>query len=127
MSKGFAPVSTTNQRPTPPTAPAVDAQEIQSKWLSYFEDLDAPRGAKGRLHPFLSVVIIAMGATIGRARGWEDIELYAEGHGQWLETFLELPWGIPHADCYRRVFAQIKPDALHSCFRRWVTEIVKDT
>ncbi|MGK7876740.1 MAG: hypothetical protein AB4426_26660 [Xenococcaceae cyanobacterium] len=29
MSKGFAPVSTTTQCPTPPTAPAVDAQEIQ--------------------------------------------------------------------------------------------------
>ncbi len=56
MSKGFAPVSTTTQRPTLPTAPAVEAQEIQSKWLSYFEDLDDPRGAKGRLHPFLSVV-----------------------------------------------------------------------
>lgn len=127
MSKGFASVSATTQHPTPPTAPAVDAQEIQSKWLSYFEDLDDPRGAKGRLHPFLSVVMIAILATIGGARGWDDIELYAEGHAQWLEKFLDLPWGIPHADCYRRVFAQIEPDALHRCFRRWVTEIVKDT
>ncbi len=127
MSKGFAPVSTTTHRPTPPTAPAVDAQEIQSKWLSYFEDLADPRGAKGRLHPFLSVVMIAILATIGGATGWEDIELYAEGHAQWLGTFLALPHGIPHADCYRRVFARIEPDALHFCFRRWVTEIVKDT
>lgn len=127
MSKGFAPVSTTTQRPTRPTAPAFDAQDIQSKWLSYFEDLDDPRGAKGRLHPFLSVVMIAILATIGGARGWDDIELYAEGHAQWLETFLELPWGIPHADCYRRVFARIEPKALHRCFQRWVTEIVKDT
>ena len=45
MSKGFASVSTTTQPPTRPTAPAVEAQEIQSKWLSYFEDLDDPRGA----------------------------------------------------------------------------------
>ncbi len=127
MSKGFAPVSTTTQRPTLPTSPAVDAQEIQSKWLSYFEDLDDPRGAKGRPHPFLSVVMIAILATIGGARGWEDIELYAEGHAQWLGTFLALSHGIPHADCYRRVFARIEPDALHRCFRRWVTEIVKET
>ena len=127
MSKGFAPVSSTTQRPTRLTAPAVDAREIQSKWLSYFEDLEDPRGAKGRLHPFTRVVMIAILATIGGATGWEDIELYAEGHAQWLETFLELPWGIPHADCYRRVFARIEPNALQRCFQQWVTEIVKET
>ncbi len=126
MSKGFAPVSTSSKRSTL-AAPAVETQEVESKWLSYFEDLDDPRSAKGRLHPFLSVVMIAILATIGGATGWDDIELYAEGHAQWLETFLDLPWGIPHADCYRRVFARIEPDALHRCFRRWVTEIVKDT
>ncbi len=71
--------------------------------------------------------MIAILATIGGAKGWDDIELYAEGHVQWLETFLELPWGIPHADCYRRVFAQIEPEALQRCFQRWVKEIVKDT
>ncbi|MDJ0595297.1 MAG: hypothetical protein QNJ72_35845 [Pleurocapsa sp. MO_226.B13] len=31
------------------------------------------------------------------------------------------------ADCYRRVFARIEPNALQRCFQRWVTEIVKDT
>ena len=71
--------------------------------------------------------MIAILATIGGARGWEDIELYAEGHAQWLGTFLALPHGIPHADCYRRVFARIEPEALHRCFRLWVTELVKET
>ncbi len=125
MPKGFAPVPTPSKRPA--TAPALDAQDIQSKWLSYFEDLDDPRSAKGTLHPLLSVVMIAILATIGGATGWEDIEVYGEGQAQWLETFLDLPWGIPKADCYRRVFARIEPDALACCFQRWVAEIVKDT
>ncbi len=56
--------------------------------------------------------MIAILATIGGATEWEDIELYAEGHAQWLGTFLALPHGIPHADCYRRVFARIEADAL---------------
>ncbi len=68
MPKGFAPVPTPSKRPA--TAPALDAQDIQSKWLSYFEDLDDPRSAKGTLHPLLSVVMIAILATIGGATGW---------------------------------------------------------
>jgi len=126
-TRGFAPVSAPSKRSTIPPTPALEAQEVQSKWLSYFEDLEDPRNPKGTLHPFLSVVIIGILATIGGATGWEDIEVYAEGQAQWLATFLEFPWGIPKADCYRRVFAQIKPESLASCFQRWVSEIVKDT
>lgn len=125
MSAGFAPIARSSKRP--PMAPATDAQEIQSKWLSYFEDLEDPRSARGRLHPFLSIVMIATLATIGGARGWDDIELYAQAHAHWLETFLDLPWGIPRADCYRRVFARIAPDALQRCFQCWVKEVVKAT
>ena len=126
-TKGFAPVPTASKRPTITPTPALDAQDVQAKWLSYFDDLEDPRHPKGTLHPFWSVVIIGVLATIGGATGWEDIEVYAEGQAQWLETFLDLPWGILKADCYRRVFVQIKPETLASYFQRWVSEIVKDT
>lgn len=125
--KGFAPVPTPSKLPTITPTPALDAQDVQAKWLSYFDDLEDPRNPKGTLHPFLSVVIIGILAAIGGATGWEDIEVYAEGQAQWLETFLELPWGMPKADCYRRVFVQIKPEALARCFQGWGSEIVKDT
>ncbi len=125
MAKGFASVPPAST-PSVPVQP-LDAQSIQDQWLSYFEDLSDPRHAKGTLHPFLSVVMIAILATIGGAKGWDDIEVYAEGHAHWLETFLDLPWGIPKADCYRRVFAHLAPEALGQCFHRWVSEIVKAT
>ena len=126
-TKGFGPVPTASNRPTIPPTLAPEAQEVQSKWLSYFDDLEDPRHPKGTLHPFLSVVIIGVLATIGGATGWEDIEVYAEGQAQWLATFLDFPWGIPKADCYRRVFVQIKSEILARCFHRWLAEIVKDT
>lgn len=91
------------------------------------ESLKDPRGQKGIEHNFLSIVLIAVLATIGGATGWEDIELYAQSHQDWLETFLDLKHGIPHADTYRRVFALIEPDALQDCFAHWVEQIVKAT
>ncbi len=106
---------------------AVDAESVQAEWLSQFERLKDPRKPKGIEHNFLSIVLIAILATIGGATGWEDIELYAQSHQTWLATFLDLKHGIPHADTYRRVFALIPPEALQECFLGWVKQIVEAT
>lgn len=106
---------------------AVDAESVQAQWLSQFQSLKDPRKPKGTEHNFLSIVVIAILATIGGATGWEDIELYAESHQIWLGTFLDLKHGIPHADTYRRVFALIPPDALQECFLGWVKQLVEAT
>ena len=91
---------------------AVDAESVQAQWLSQLQSLQAPRKRKGVEHNFVSIVLIAILATLGGATGWEDIELYAESHHAWLATFLDLKHGVPHGDTYRRVFARIAPDAL---------------
>jgi len=72
-------------------------------------------------------VLIAILATIGGATGWEDIELYAESHQSWLESFLDLSHGIPHADTYRRLFERIDPESLQRCFLKWVNQVVEAT
>lgn len=62
---------------------AVDAEQVQQQWLSQFEELQDPRGLQGQTHAFLSIVLIAILATIGGATGWEDMELYGESHQAW--------------------------------------------
>lgn len=129
MAKGFgAPTQSSHASvASPGITPAVDATSIQQQWLSTFAELDDPRGSQGVEHAFLSIVMIAVLATIGGATGWEDIELYAESHEVWLTTFLDLRHGIPHADTYRRVFARMNPQALQQCFLGWVHSIVEAT
>jgi len=102
MVNGFrAPI-----QPKPGTArkqslrPAVDAAAVQQQWLSTFAQLDDPRGRQGIEHAFLSIVMIAVFATLGGATGWDEIELYAESHETWLATFLY------H---FRKFSLQIKP------------------
>lgn len=70
---------------------------------------------------------IAILAALGGATGWEDIELYAVSHQSWLETFLDLRNGIPHADTYRRVFERLNPAALQQCFLSWIANVVEQT
>ena len=100
-------------------------EQVQQQWLSQFEELQDPRGLQGQTHAFLSIVLIAILATIGGATGWEDMELYGESHQAWLETFLDLRHGIPYADTYRRVFEQINPESLQRCFLNWVSQVVE--
>jgi hypothetical protein len=100
---------------------------VQQQWLAQFEPLQDPRGLQGQMHAFLSIVLIAILATIGGAEGWEDIELYGESHQAWLETFLDLQHGVPQADIYRRVFERLDPEALHRCFLQWVNQVVEAT
>lgn len=129
MSQGFGlkPQSSQDPAKRPILESAVDAESIQAQWLEQFSSLDDPRGRQGIEHNFLSIVLIAVLATIGGATGWEDIELYGESHRSWLSTFLDLKQGIPHADTYRRVFSCIKPEALQQSFLSWIDQLVRAT
>ena len=104
MAKGFTSKSESSKS-------KIQTKQTLKDWVSFFEELEDPRGKQGREHDFLSIVMIAILAVIGGAQGWEDIELYAESHQQWLAELLDLRNGVPHADTYRRVFALIEPES----------------
>lgn len=113
MTQGFKEksVKSGKNRKSSRLKPSIDCQQLQQQLAKHFEDLKDPRGSQGVLHPFISIVTIALLATIGGAQGWEDIEIYGVSHEEWLSSFLKLPFGIPSADTYRRLFAKISPQA----------------
>jgi len=81
---------------------------------------------KGRCeHRFLDIMTIALLAVLAGAEGWQGIETYGQAKKTWLRTFLELPNGIPSHDTFRRVFAQIDPEAMESSFRHWVGTLIE--
>lgn len=125
MAKGFGSPCSQQSPQQHSTSAETDVQQLQAKWLKHFQSLEDPRGGQGKLHSFFSIIVIAIFATIAGATGWDDMELYAETHAEWLATFLDLRHGIPHADTYRRVLAHIDPEALHECFLAWVTDVVE--
>lgn len=81
---------TGNKRQSSSLVPATDCEQAHQKLADNFKDLQDPRGKQGVLHPFISIVIIALLATIGGATGWEDVETYGVSHHRWLSSFLQL-------------------------------------
>src|SRR3712207_6685119 len=83
-----------------------------------FAGLADPRATRRCDHRLIDILAIAVCAVIACAEGWEDIELYGRSKRAWLETFLELPNGIPSHDTFRRVFMLLDPAPFEACFLR---------
>src|SRR5919106_2108329 len=88
-----------------------------------FTELQDPRETRRCDHRLIDILAIAVCAVIACAESWEDIELYGRSKRAWLETFLELPNGIPSHDTFRRVFMLSDPDAFEACFARWAQSL----
>lgn len=96
-----------------------------SSLLKHFETLEDPRTAYLIEHRLLDIVALTICAVVCGAEGWEDIEAYGRSKLEWLETFLELPNGIPSHDTVSRVFARLEPSKLQECFVNWVKAIAQ--
>ncbi|MEM9117556.1 MAG: ISAs1 family transposase, partial [Cyanobacteria bacterium P01_F01_bin.56] len=100
-----------------------EAKTLKQSILKHFQDLDGPRVERGQHHPLVSLVSIAILATLAGADSFVAIERYGTAKQSWLETFLKLPDGIPSHDTFGRVMAMLSPEALESRFLAWVSGI----
>lgn len=100
---------------------------MPSTVLDFFADLPDPRVKRTQLHKLEDILAITICAVICGAEGWTDIELFGRCKQSWLETFLELPNGIPSHDTFARVIASIKPDEFERRFQKWTQALAEST
>jgi hypothetical protein len=74
-----------------------------NSFKQYFGELPDPGEGQNVQHPLLSIMSIAVCAVICGADNWVDVAMFGQAKQAWLETFLELPHGIPpHNSMLRR-------------------------
>jgi len=88
--------------------------------VNVFSSMHDPRSTRGRKHPLVNVVVIAICGVICGADSWVGIEEWAEAKEQWLAGFLDMSEGVPSHDTLGRVFAVLSPKAFQEAFTRWV-------
>lgn len=74
-------------------------------------------------HKLVDIITISLLAVICGADGWVGIETYGQAKQTWLETFLELPNGIPSHDTFARVISRLDPEMLEQNFQAWVKQM----
>jgi predicted transposase YbfD/YdcC len=89
----------------------------------HFGEMTDPCMDRVKLHKLLDILVIAICAVIAGADNWEDVEEFGKSRIEWLQTFLELPNGIPSHDTFTRVFARLDVEQFQACFIRWMNAV----
>ncbi len=82
-------------------------------------EISDPGAPYNQRHKFLDIIIIAVTAVLAGMDTWNEIADWAVSKKEWLETFLELPCGIPSHDTINRVFQMTGPEKFHDAFLQW--------
>jgi predicted transposase YbfD/YdcC len=86
-----------------------------------------PRREHQRFHNLWDIIAITICAVIAGADCWPEVAAYGRCKQGWLESFLELPFGIPSHDTFARVFALLDPLSFQEGFKNWVQALVDAT
>jgi predicted transposase YbfD/YdcC len=99
-------------------------QHIASSIEQHFQELPDPRRETlNRRHKFIDVLVIAICGVICGANNWVAVATFGQAKQEWLQTFLELPNGIPSHDTFTDIFAKLSPERFQQCFIAWVSSL----
>jgi predicted transposase YbfD/YdcC len=93
----------------------------------FFAVLPDPRRRVSRVrYPLLSLVVIAVCATVAGANTSEEMAVFARTHRAWLARLVELPDNeeeSPAHDTFDRVLAALDPVAFQKCLLAWLSAL----
>ena len=95
--------------------------------IDHFSRIPDFRCKHNKKHKLVDIMVITICAVIGGANDWNAIETFGNAKIAWLQTFLELPSGIPSHDTFRRIFSILSPNIFQDCFLSWVNSVVQFT
>jgi predicted transposase YbfD/YdcC len=97
--------------------------ELQQKetLLELLEGLPDPRLDHNKRHQLVDILAIAICGALCGVDNYVELERFARVKQGWLETFLELPNGIPSHYTVGRVLALLDRKAFERLFVRWLS------
>lgn len=91
--------------------------------VEHFSTLNDPRILLKTRHKLIDIIVITVCAVICGSDDWVEVVEYGKAKKGWLESFLELPGGIPSHDTFGRVFSLISPEEFGKCFMSWIQAV----
>lgn len=99
---------------------------MQATIVEIFGNIEDPRKECKCLHKLTDILFIALCALLSNGEDFEDMAEFGHQRREWLESFLELPNGIPSHDTFNRVLQLIDPEKLTLCLGVGASELIND-
>ena len=88
--------------------------------IDHFSVIEDPRIERRKEHKLIDILTISICAVLCGADDFTAMEEFGYAKKEWLQTFLELPNGVPSHDTFGRVFSLIDNQKFCECFTSWV-------
>lgn len=95
------------------------------KWQDIFEQVEDFRIERHKRYKLSQILMISLCAVISGADDFEAIAEYGREKQAFLESFLELPNGIPSHDTFNRVFRYMDKEAFGKVLYEWSKELLE--
>ena len=90
--------------------------------LAHLAALADPRIDRTKKHRLDDILLITLIGLLGGATTFDTIYEFARCRKSWLQTFLQLPNGIPSHDTIYRVFCALDAKVFAASFGQWAAE-----
>ena len=90
-----------------------------------FSTVPDGRIERTKFHKLEDILVIAVCAMICGQGHFTHMEDFGKARKQWLESFLELPHGIPSHDTFRNIFSTLDPAHFLDAFSRWTRGVLE--
>lgn len=92
--------------------------------MEVLEGIEDTRRDRSVMYPLHEVLIIMLLAVICGATSYAKVEMFGKSKIKWLQSFLELEYGIPDACTFRNIIKEVDTEALHLIFCDWMKSVV---
>jgi len=92
--------------------------------MEVLEGIEDTRRDRSVMYPLHEVLIIMLLAVICGATSYAKVEMFGKSKIKWLQSFLELEYGIPDACTFRNIIKEVDTGALHLIFCDWMKSVV---
>jgi predicted transposase YbfD/YdcC len=90
--------------------------------LEHLQSIQDPRLARTRRHDLLSILVIALCATVAGADNWVEVAEFAHLRQDWFVRLVFLPSGVPSHDTFARVFRLLDAQELERVCLQWLEQ-----
>ena len=100
---------------------------MSASFIEHFSQLRDPRVECNKRYPLMEILLLAVGAMLSGAGGWQAREKFGKAKLDWVRQFARFANGVPPHDRIAAAMSQLNPKTFQACFCSWTRAVAEVT